>query len=94
MKVRQLKIANESAMQRLLDMSGLYQEVAPLISRYASEYKINLPSKNSLSRLSSRSESTISSVSCSSAKNFQPTRKQSESSTSSSIAKIDLRFQI
>lgn len=95
LEVRQLKIANESAMQRLLDMSMLYQETAPLILRYIDEYKIILPTKSSLTHLSSKSESTRSSVSSSSEKDLGGMKnRSSESSASSNIAKIDLTFQI
>ncbi|RZC32695.1 coiled-coil domain-containing protein 39 [Asbolus verrucosus] len=90
LEIRQLKEANQSAMQRLVEMLVRYQEMAPLITRYTIEYDIKLPEKRTLSTLSTNSESTRSTQSCGNEKDTKSVK--SDSSRSSAISKVVLTF--
>jgi hypothetical protein len=96
LEIRQLKEANAHVMQRLIEMSIRYQEMAPLITRYTIEYDVKLPDKRTLSTSSNLTESTRSTPTCSKEKDLPDVKssKSDSSSRGSSIAKIELTFQV
>ncbi|XP_044268674.1 GRIP and coiled-coil domain-containing protein 2-like [Tribolium madens] len=97
LEIRQLKDANVSAMQRLLEMSVRYQEMAPLITRYTLEYDVKLPEKRTLASLCNCSESSRSTPSyCNQEKDVsdvKSVKSESSSTKSSAISKVSIEME-
>lgn len=96
-EIKLLKDGNRSVLQKLIEMCGLYPEMAPLINRYTSEHNLSLPEKKiSWSTASTTSSSARFSLGSCSSKQITPTTRTTISQTSCeyNLKKVDLSLNI